>query len=80
MNEKWFVGHKGEKREQRKQRVLSHATAFEDLTEVLTTHFKKREAVRDYENPGWVHKQIAVNEYNQAITDIINLINLDPKE
>jgi hypothetical protein len=58
-----------------KEEVLAFRNAFDALQEILVTDFKKKEAVRDY-SPGWEYKQIAVNEYNQSIEDVLKLITL----
>ena len=72
MDTRWFKG--ATDKEQRKKEVLSYKNAFEDLTEILEQDFKK-EAVRGY-GADWPYKQIAVNEYNQVLRDIIKLINI----
>ena len=74
MQSVWFKDHKD--KEERRKQILSHRNAFDDLREVLEQNFKKKEAVRDY-SPGWAEKQIAVNEYNAAISEILNLIDVD---
>ena len=51
----------------------SYKNAFEALEEFLTKELRKKEAVRDY-GPGWELKQVAVNEYNQVLEDIIKII------
>lgn len=58
-----------------KEEVLGYRNALDALKEILEADFKKKEAVRDY-SPGWEYKQIAVNEYNQALDDLIKLITL----
>lgn len=73
MNSLWLKGHKD--RDKRKQQVLNYRNAFDDLLEILERDFKKKEAVRDYE-PGWEYKQIATNEYNACLDEILKLINL----
>jgi len=50
--------------------------ALKALKEILETDFLKKEAVRDY-SPGWEFKQIAVNEYNQALSDILKLVTIE---
>lgn len=70
-----WLKYKRDKEERRKE-VLGYRNAFDDLREVLERSFKKKEAVRDY-GPGWAEKQIAVNEYNAALDDVISLINID---
>ena len=75
----WLKGLKGEERERRKAEVLAYRNAFDDLREILEQHYMKKDAVRDY-SPGWEYKQIAVNEYNAAIEELLNLIDLQPKD
>ena len=75
----WLKGLKGEERERRKAEVLSYRNAFDSLREILEQHYLKKDAVRDY-SPGWEYKQIAVNEYNAVLEDLLNLIDLQPKD
>jgi hypothetical protein len=77
----WLRGVKDSDRNQRKQEVLSYRNAFDDLREILEQHYVRKEAVRDY-SPGWEYKQIAVNEYNAVLDDLLNLIDLssNPKD
>jgi hypothetical protein len=75
----WLKGLKGEARERRKGEVLAYRNAFDDLREILEQHYLKKEAVRDY-SPGWEFKQIATNEYNAAIEELINLIDLNQRD
>lgn len=73
----WTKNLRGDSKAKRQKEVLSYANAFDDLKEVLTKHFKKKAAVRDYDVPNWDVRQVGVNEYNQAIDDLISLITLD---
>lgn len=75
----WLRGVKDSEREQRKKEVLSYRNAFDDLREILEQHYARKEAVRDY-SPGWEYKQIAVNEYNAVLDDLLNLIDLNHKD
>ena len=59
-----------------KEEVLRFRPALEALKEILETDFHKKEAVRDY-SPGWEYKQIATNEYNAVLQDILKLITLE---
>lgn len=59
-----------------KEEVLHYRNALDALKEILLTDFVKKEAVRDY-SPGWEYKQIAVNEYNQVLADIIKFISIE---
>lgn len=72
MHSVWLKGFKDKKA--RKEQVESARWAFTLLEEVLEKEFRKKENIRDYEDPQWVHKQIAANEYNQALDDIMKLI------
>jgi hypothetical protein len=75
----WLRGVKDSEREHRKKEILSYRNAFDDLREILEQHYVRKEAVRDY-SPGWEYKQIAVNEYNAALDDLLNLIDLNHKD
>lgn len=75
----WLRGVKDSEREYRKKEILSYRNAFDDLREILEQHYVRKEAVRDY-SPGWEYKQIAVNEYNAALDDLLNLIDLNQKD
>lgn len=75
MKTSWFKGHAD--KEQRKKQVKGYKNAFSDLKEILNRDYKKQEAVRDYGDPNWMYRQIAVNEYNRVLEDIINLISIE---
>jgi hypothetical protein len=49
------------------------------LQDVIEQTLYKKESVRDY-GPGWAEKQIAVNEYNAALDDLLRLIDLNRKD
>lgn len=59
-----------------KEEVLRFRPALEALKDILEVDFKKKEADRDY-SPGWEHRQIAVNEYNAVLNDILKLITIE---
>lgn len=59
-----------------KEEVLRFIPALNALKEILETDYLKKESVRDY-SPGWEYKQIAVNEWNTAIEDIIKLVTIE---
>ena len=59
-----------------KEEVLRFKPALEALKDILEVDFKKKEADRDY-SPGWEHRQIAVNEYNAVLNDILKLITIE---
>lgn len=71
MDSRWTKGYEGEAKAQRVKEVLSYNTGFRELLTLAKA--LKKNPVRDY-NPGWAEKQIAVNEYNAALEDLINLI------
>lgn len=77
MKSVWLKGLTGEAREKRKQEVLGYRNAFDDLKEILEQSYKKKDSVRDYDTPNWEYRQVAVNEYNQVLDDLLKLINLD---
>jgi len=59
-----------------KEEILRFRPAFQALKEILESDFKKKEADRDY-SPGWEHRQIAINEYNAVLTDVIKLVTIE---
>lgn len=70
MDSRWIkAGHSRED-------VKRFKTALDALKEILEADFVKKEAVRDY-TPGWEYKQIAVNEYNSVLQDIIKLVTIE---
>lgn len=73
MHTLWLKGHTD--RQKRKAEVLNYRRALSDLKEILEQNFKKKEAVRDYE-PGWEYKQIATNEFNACLDEILKLIDI----
>jgi hypothetical protein len=67
MHTHWIKGLTGEKKEQRRAEVLAYRNAFDDLREILEKH---------YDVPNWELRQIAANEYNAVLDDILKTINL----
>jgi hypothetical protein len=59
-----------------KEEVDRFKPALAALKEILEADFLKKEAVRDY-SPGWEYKQIATNEYNSALSDVIKLLTVE---
>lgn len=80
MQSVWLKGLSGADKEKRKGEVLAYRNAFDDLREILERHYKPKECVRDYGSPNWEQRQIAVNEYNAVLDDIMKLIDLNHKE
>lgn len=79
MHSVWIKGFRGDAKDKRIKEVMNYRNAFEDLTDVIEQTLQRKHAVRDY-GPGWAEKQIAVNEYNAALDDILNLIDLNRKD
>jgi|TARA_R110000787_G_C13083546_1_gene410419 isopropylmalate/homocitrate/citramalate synthase len=77
MQAAWVKGLKGPQKEKRKAEVLGYRNAFDSLKEILERDFKKKEAVRDYEVPNWELRQVAANEYNQVLDDMLKLITIN---
>ena len=70
MDSRWIkAGHSRED-------VRRFKTALDALKEILESDFHKKEADRDY-SPGWEHRQIAINEYNQVLSDVIKLVTIE---
>ena len=59
-----------------KAEVLGYRNALDALKEILLNDFAKKEAIRDY-SPGWEYKQVAANEYNAVLTDIVKFITIE---
>ena len=77
MQSTWLKGLKGQEKERRKAEVLGYRNAFDSLKEILEHDFKKKESVRDYAVPNWELRQVAVNEYNQVLEDLLKLITIN---
>lgn len=73
----WLKGLKGEARKQRQQEVLGYRNAFNELKQILEQEYKKKSSVRDYDTPNWEYRQVAINEYNQVLDDLLKLITID---
>lgn len=76
MQSVWLKGLTGKEKEQRKSEVLGYRNAFDALREILEQSYRKKDSVRDYDAPNWELRQIAANEYNAVIDDILKLIDL----
>jgi hypothetical protein len=74
MDSRWLKGHSN--REARKKQVKDMDYAFDEIIKLLEKEYKKKPADRDYTNPNWMASQIAINEYNQAVDDIIKLLTI----
>ncbi len=72
----WVKGLRGAAKEARIKEVMGYRNAFDELKEILEKEVKKKASVRDYDVPNWEVRQVAVNEYNQALDDLMKLITL----
>jgi hypothetical protein len=59
-----------------REEVKGMKNTLDALKEILESDFLKKDSVRDY-SPGWEYKQIAVNEYNSVLQDIIKLVTIE---
>ena len=59
-----------------KEEVRRFIPALEALKEIIETDYQKKASVRDC-SPGLEYQQIAVNEYNAVIEDILKLITVE---
>lgn len=75
MHSAWLRGYKDKKA--RAEQIKSAAWAFGLLREVLEREFHKKENYRDYSDPNWANKQIAISEYNAALDDLLMLLDLE---
>ena len=79
MDSRWFKHTKSkEDKEARTKELKSYRNAYEALQEIIEQELLVKDSVRDY-GPGWAEKQIALNERNHALKDVLNLINLEDK-
>jgi hypothetical protein len=68
MHSAWTKGLRGEEKAKRIEEVLYYRNAFDDLQDVIEQTLYKKES------------QIAVNEYNAALDDLLRLIDLNRKD
>lgn len=71
----WFRGHSD--KETRTKEIMACRNSFDILRDTLEKHYRKKPADLDYGTPGWEFRQIAVNEYNRVLDDILKLIDLN---
>lgn len=62
-----------EEKEARKKQLESFRPAFEELSKILESK-RIPPANRNYSETGWMEKQIAINEYNSALDDLLKLM------
>jgi hypothetical protein len=69
------AGANQEKRDKAIEEVLRYREHFRILTQEILPKLKKNPAIREYDE-NWSQKQIARNEYNGAIDEIINILTI----
>ena len=74
MKDAWLRGYPD--KDKRRKQVKTYKPVLDDLLQVIESEVVKKETVRDYEKPNWELRQIAVNEYNQALKDLVELIKI----
>tara|TARA_R110000868_G_scaffold4057_1_gene24782 strand:+ start:4197 stop:4430 length:234 start_codon:yes stop_codon:yes gene_type:complete len=73
----WLKGSSAEDKQKRIAEVMSYRNAFDELKVILEREYKRKDSVRDYEVPNWELRQVAVNEYNQVLDDMLKLISIE---
>jgi hypothetical protein len=66
-----------EKKDARKQSILSSSEGFLQLEYILESMLEDRPTTADYDSPSWSHKMADRIGYNRALTQVLDLINLD---
>ena len=78
MNTAWFRHLKGDDEiEKFKGYIRGCAIGFDRLTVVLKEKKRStRVTLKDYDNTDWPHKQAHLNGYNEALREVLKLINI----
>jgi hypothetical protein len=66
-----------EKKDARKQSILSSSEGFLQLEYILESMLEDRPTSADYNSPNWSHKMADRIGYNRALTQVLDLINLN---
>ena len=61
----------------RKQIILSSSEGLLQLEKILESMLEDRPTTMDYDSPSWSHKMADRIGYNRALTQVLDLINLD---
>jgi hypothetical protein len=72
----WFHNLPKEEQEQFKQTVLGSQKVLDKLREICYT-MKVESKSTDYDSPSWAFKQAHSNGYNQALLDIISILQIE---
>ncbi len=60
-----------------RQAVLSNRDSLDRLKEILEPMLKETPPTADYDSPSWAFKQADRIGYNRALTQVLDIINLD---
>ena len=60
-----------------KQTLMSNRDSLLHLEEILESMLEDRPTMADYDSPSWSHKMADRIGYNRALTQVLDLINLD---
>ena len=66
-----------EEKDKVKQTLLSNSESLLLLEEILESMLEERVTTADYNNPNWSHKMADLIGYTRALTQVLDLINLD---
>ena len=78
MKSHWFKQCKTqEDKEKVRQNVLSNQDSLIRLETILESLLKESPSSADYDSASWAYKQADRNGYNRALTQVLELINLD---
>jgi len=73
----WFMDLPKDEQEGFKKQVKSAKDVLEKLEQIVKHKIKEIVVSDDYDSPSWAFKQADRNGYNRALTEIINILNLD---
>lgn len=78
MKSSWFKECKtNEEKFAVRQAVLSNRESLDRLRQILEPMLKEIPPTADYDSPSWAYKQADRIGYNRALTQVLELINLD---
>ena len=63
-----------------KQTLMSNRDSLLHLEEILESMLEDRPTTMDYDSPSWSHKMADRIGYNRALTQVLDLINLDKEQ
>lgn len=73
----WFMDLPKDEQEGFKKEVKSAKNVLDKLEQIVKSRLKEIVVIEDYDSPSWAYKQADRNGYNRALTEIINILNLD---